>query len=73
LISSFYDDDDEKPVIVSLDVCSYVLAALTQFERIPLVEWNRYEIRLMAKQMTKGFREVNFTNLKYLLIEPIIL
>jgi hypothetical protein len=23
----------------------------------PEIDWNRYEIRLMAKQMTKGFRE----------------
>jgi hypothetical protein len=23
----------------------------------PEIDWNRYEIRLMRKQMTKGFRE----------------
>ncbi len=36
----------------------YNVSGLTEYNG-PEIDWNRYEIRFMARQMTKGFRLAN--------------
>ena len=58
-INEFADVIQREDVRVKKDTPrSYQVSELKEYLG-PEIDWNRYEIRFMSKQMYKGFREVS--------------
>jgi hypothetical protein len=55
-IEEFLQVIQNEDIRIKKSIHNYVLTTMEEYNG-PEIDWNRYEIRLMAKQMTKGFRE----------------
>ena len=57
-IDEFVNDVKNDDVRIKKSTTPYNVSNLTEYDG-PDIDWNRYEIRFMTRQMTKGFRIAN--------------
>ena len=58
-IKEFIDAITKEDIRIKQDTQKdYFLSTLREYDG-PEIDWNRYEIRFMSKQMYKGFKEAN--------------